>query len=186
MRQLTRNLNHSTKPLTRGLHMRAAAKLQQRQQQAPKPRLFPSSSLTRSFSVARPVFKGLQPDQEEPAPKESEDIHTLRDPTPISDEEYNEHAEKLLEEICAKIEEMQESRDDVDAEYSVCFSLSLHTITSILTNALSCPILTGRSPKHHFSPSWNLCPQQAATEQADLAQQPDNGPQEVRLGRQGR
>ena len=124
MRQLTRNLNHSTKPLTRGLHMRAAAaKLQQ---QVPKTRLLlPSLSLARSFSVARPVFKGLQPDQEEPAPKESEDIHTIRDPTPISDEEYSEQAEKLLEQICARIEEMQETREDVDAEYSVCLPLPL-------------------------------------------------------------
>ena len=43
------------------------------------------------------------------------------DPTPIEEAEYHEHAEKLLEEIVVKIEELQESREDVDADYSVSF-----------------------------------------------------------------
>lgn len=116
MRQLTRTL--PTKPLTRSLHVRAASKLQH----APKPRLLATQSPARSFSAARPAYKGLQPDQEDPAPVESEAIHIIKDATPISDEEFHEQAEKLLEEICQKMEEMQESRDDVDAEYSVCLS----------------------------------------------------------------
>lgn len=116
MRQLSRTI--STKPLTRGLHQRAAFKLA-----APKPRLSSASSIqSRNISISRTAFKGLQPDQEEPKPVEAEDNHDISEPTPIDDAEYHERAELLLEEIVQKMEEMQESRDDVDAEYSVCLS----------------------------------------------------------------
>lgn len=115
MRQLTRTV--STKPISRGLQQRAASKLQ-----VPRSQLIGSVSLqSRCFSVSRPASLGLQPDTEDPKPKESEPVHHLKDPTPISDEEFHERAEALLEEICAKMEAMQESRDDIDAEYSVCF-----------------------------------------------------------------
>lgn len=116
MRQLSRTI--STKPLTRGLHQRAGFKLA-----APKPGLLSASSIrSRKISTSRTSFKGLQPDQEEPKPVEAEDNHDISEPTPISDAEFHERAELLLEEIVQKMEEMQESRDDVDAEYSVCLS----------------------------------------------------------------
>lgn len=74
---------------------------------------------SRALSFSTTFRKGIQPDTEEPAPKESEPIHHLQDPTPISDADFHDRAEALLEEISAKIEDMQETREDVDAEYSV-------------------------------------------------------------------
>lgn len=115
MRQLTRTI--STKPLSRGLHQRATSKIQ-----APKPRILSSAqSQARCFSVSRPASKGIQPHSEDPQPKESEAIDDIKNPTPLSDAEYHDRAESLLEEIVAKMESMQEQRDDVDVEYSVCF-----------------------------------------------------------------
>ncbi|KAI9695181.1 MAG: Mitochondrial chaperone Frataxin [Bogoriella megaspora] len=40
------------------------------------------------------------------------------EPTPISDEEYHELADQYLDNAVARLEEMQESREDLEVEFS--------------------------------------------------------------------
>lgn len=42
-------------------------------------------------------------------------------PAEISIEEYHERADAFMEELVGKLEELQEKRDDVDVEYTVCY-----------------------------------------------------------------
>jgi len=59
------------------------------------------------------------PETEDPAPKTSEPIHHISDPTPVSEEEYHMHADQYLDAVVAKVEELQEGREDVDVENAV-------------------------------------------------------------------
>jgi len=60
------------------------------------------------------------PDTSDPAPAESEETHDVTDPTPLPDEEYHERADAFLEQVVNKMEEIQEGREDIDVEFSVC------------------------------------------------------------------
>lgn len=42
--------------------------------------------------------------------------------TPLTDQEFHEHADRYLNEVVQQIEELQESRQDVDFEHAVCDS----------------------------------------------------------------
>ena len=59
------------------------------------------------------------PDTEDPVPKETESHQEHLEPTPLEDDEFHEHADRYLEEVVSKVEEVGESREDVDVEYSV-------------------------------------------------------------------
>lgn len=59
------------------------------------------------------------PETEDPAPAEPAPTHHVSEPTPIEDEEYHERADEYLDEVVARVEELAESRDDVDVEYAV-------------------------------------------------------------------
>lgn len=59
------------------------------------------------------------PDSEEPKPKAPEPTYHVSEPTPIEDDEFHTHADEYLERVVARVEELQESREDVDVEYSV-------------------------------------------------------------------
>ncbi|GAB7350195.1 hypothetical protein MBLNU459_g0855t1 [Dothideomycetes sp. NU459] len=72
----------------------------------------------RCFSAAAAHFKGLSPDSEDPQPKESQPIEHVREPTPLEDEEYHERAEQYLDEIVARVEELQENKEDLELDYS--------------------------------------------------------------------
>lgn len=52
-------------------------------------------------------------------PKESEPSERPTVPTDISTAEYNQHADEFLDSLLAKIEKMQETRPEIDIEYSV-------------------------------------------------------------------
>lgn len=74
------------------------------------------------------------PDAENPAPKQSEDIEQPTTPTDISIEEYNQRADEYLDELVSRLEAEQETRPDVDVEYSVCLGVRLpgdSTLTDI-------------------------------------------------------
>lgn len=75
----------------------------------------------RCFSVASIRCKGLSPDSEEPAPKESQPMETeqVKEPTPLEDDEYHERSEQYLEEIVSRVEELQEGKEDLELDYSV-------------------------------------------------------------------
>ncbi|KAF2839634.1 Frataxin [Patellaria atrata CBS 101060] len=73
----------------------------------PGPREFHSS----------PSLSSLMPDAQDPGPKESESPEQ-KAPAQISSEQYHEIADQYLEELNSKLEAMQESREDMEVEYS--------------------------------------------------------------------
>ena len=60
------------------------------------------------------------PDSAEPSPSNPEpDAHKVTTPTEISDDEYHELADKYMDHLCEKAEQMQETKEEVDVEFSV-------------------------------------------------------------------
>lgn len=86
----------------------------------------------RAFHASKPVFKGLSPETDNPQPKQPE-AHTATAPSPteITVEEYHQASDAYMDTIVAKLEQLQEQREDVDVEFSVriyfssTYSLSL-------------------------------------------------------------
>ncbi|KAH6891233.1 hypothetical protein B0T10DRAFT_306140 [Thelonectria olida] len=72
----------------------------------------------RSFSTSPVRGKGIMPDSENPAKAEPADDSTSFAAVELSDADYHEIADEYLDNIVAKFEELQDSRDDVDVEYS--------------------------------------------------------------------
>lgn len=73
------------------------------------------------FHISTAFSKGITPDAEDPSPKELPGEHVTQ-PTDTTDEVYHEISDRYLEGVLAKLEEMQESREDLDVEFSVCVS----------------------------------------------------------------
>lgn len=81
-------------------------------------------------------------------------------PAEISTEEYHQRADIFMDELVAKLEDLQEQRDDLEVDYSVCVT-SLELLARYLKTNPSSAV--GWSP-HCFVPSsWNLHPEQAAS-----------------------
>jgi len=59
------------------------------------------------------------PDTHDPQPPQNEPEAHPTQPTDVSDEDYHEHADRYMESAHDKAEQMQESREDVEVEYSV-------------------------------------------------------------------
>ena len=60
------------------------------------------------------------PDAEIPkAPEPEPDAHAVTAPADVSDEEFHEHADRYMESLNEKAEALQDSRQDVEVEYSV-------------------------------------------------------------------
>ncbi|KAI9737260.1 MAG: Mitochondrial chaperone Frataxin [Claussenomyces sp. TS43310] len=76
-----------------------------------------SSASSRSFSTSPPTRKGLSPESEDPQLKAAW-TEAAREPTEVSIEEYHEISDAYFENMIAKLEELQEAREDVDVEYS--------------------------------------------------------------------
>lgn len=77
-------------------------------------------TIIRSFSTTLPAQKGLSPDSEDPQPKEAEPHALDAAPVELSNERYNQLSDDYMDAIVSKLEELQEEREDVDVEYSVC------------------------------------------------------------------
>ena len=125
--------------------------------------------------------------------------HPLRapEPAPISLSEYHDRSDSYIETLLQQLEELQEDREDVDVEFSVCptpppiasvwisslpsfsyFSLispppPLHHPTSadphvhMLKDVMLYP---GRSTDPQIPTARHIRPQQATSQQADMAQ----------------
>jgi len=53
------------------------------------------------------------------AGKESEPHQEVTQPTPITEEEFHQKADKFFEDLVTQLESMQEEKDKLDVEYSV-------------------------------------------------------------------
>lgn len=69
------------------------------------------------------------PDAEEPQPPARVEESRASEPTPLEDEEYNTRADEYMDIVHEKAEEIQEGREDVEVEYSVCLSVPSEVIT---------------------------------------------------------
>lgn len=61
------------------------------------------------------------PDSEDPPPPQQEAakvVHATQ-PTDLGEEEYHTHADEVMNAVHEKAEQLQESREDVEVEYSV-------------------------------------------------------------------
>jgi len=74
----------------------------------------------RSFSTVLRSFKGLSPESENPQPKEPEAHDIAASPAVLSIEQYNILSDEYMDTLVERLEELQEEREDVDVEYSVC------------------------------------------------------------------
>lgn len=74
----------------------------------------------RLFSVTPAASKGLSPESEDPHPKQAESNTTGAQPAALTSEQYHELADAYMDSMVEKMEQLQEERDDVDVEYSVC------------------------------------------------------------------
>lgn len=75
------------------------------------------------------------PHTDEPSPSNPEpDTHKISIPTEISNDEYHEHADRYLESVHERAEQLAENREDVDVEYSVSPSLRPPPVNSSKPN----------------------------------------------------
>jgi len=62
----------------------------------------------------------MMPDSEDPQPPNPEpEAHQTTVPTEVSEDEYHEHADRYMNTLNERAEALQESREDVEVEYSV-------------------------------------------------------------------
>ncbi|EMC95074.1 hypothetical protein BAUCODRAFT_47876, partial [Baudoinia panamericana UAMH 10762] len=62
---------------------------------------------------------GLMPDTHDPQPPSTtEPHHDAKQPTEVSEEEYHEHADRFMDSLHDRAEELQEERQDVEVEYA--------------------------------------------------------------------
>lgn len=78
------------------------------------------ATLDRRFTTATNPQQSAVPPRTEPAANE---------PTPISIDEYHKLSDAYIDTLVAQLEEMQEEREDVDVEYSVCSSPPLPNLS---------------------------------------------------------
>lgn len=122
MLRLARTASHNAGPSPQRHYMSAIRAISFRHAASPA---IPTANrhifATRSFSSTRTIQKGIRPETEEPQPKETWQP-VSREPTKLTDEQYHEVADVYFERMVAQFEELQERREDIDVEYSVCQS----------------------------------------------------------------
>lgn len=78
----------------------------------------------RALSTTSIQYKGITPDSEDPKPSSPEPTSTSVEPMELTNEQYHEVADLYIDNLVAKLEQIQEEREDVDVEYSVFFPIS--------------------------------------------------------------
>jgi frataxin len=94
---------------------------------------------TRPFSSTPISPKGISPESENPQPTPKEPTAGAPKPAGISAEVYDELSNVYMDRIVEKLEHLQEEKEGVDVEYSVC-ALPLYSTNEIemLTNLPIC------------------------------------------------
>lgn len=75
----------------------------------------------RTFTSTSNLRKGLSPETDDPKPQEAEDHNSSVAPTDITIEEYHKISDKYMDKMVEELEALQEDREDVDVEFSVCY-----------------------------------------------------------------
>lgn len=120
------------------------------------------------------------PDTEDPQPpKEKPEEGPPKQPTELTDEEYAIVADEYMELVHEKAELIQETREDVEVEYSV----SAPSIDIIYTQLII--YSPGRRAVNNVPTRRYLHHQQAAPEQANLAFVATVRTEAIRLGAGG-
>ena len=97
-----------------------------------------SRSCRAAFSTSSHRAAGIMPESEEPPPKATEHLPSRpAEPTPLTDEAYHGQADTYLENLMARIEELQEKREDIDCEFTVRVVV-LHSSTFLLCTRSRC------------------------------------------------
>lgn len=139
----------------------------------------------RSFCSSPASCKGITPGSSDPAPPNPEPnyigVKQVTEASYISEPEYRDRSEEYINALMAEIERTQEEQgSEVEAEYSVCEAhlSGRKNLTALYLHTFD----IGRSSQRRRSWDRHLRPQQAAPEQADMAQLANIRPQAVRLG----
>ncbi|OAQ97520.1 hypothetical protein LLEC1_01947 [Akanthomyces lecanii] len=72
----------------------------------------------RSFSLSAPLRKGIMPDTESPAKEAPAAPEPSYGAVELSEAEFHELADEYLEGVLAQFEALQDSREDIDIEFS--------------------------------------------------------------------
>ncbi|KAK3370848.1 hypothetical protein B0T24DRAFT_531954 [Lasiosphaeria ovina] len=78
----------------------------------------PSAVVTPRFISNSPQRKGITPDDKPPQPKDVDLSPVIKTPAVITDSEYHSVADEYLERLVSHLEDIQDTREDVDVEYS--------------------------------------------------------------------
>jgi frataxin len=74
----------------------------------------------RAFSSTPAAFKGLSPESENPQPTPKEPLSGAAKPAGITAEQYEELSNEYMDRIVEKLEQLQEEKETIDVEYTVC------------------------------------------------------------------
>ncbi|KAM3084389.1 Mitochondrial matrix iron chaperone [Clarireedia jacksonii] len=83
-------------------------------------RPFFKSESIRSITYTNRVRKGISPESENPQPHEPEGNAPHKQATELTAAQYQELSDEYMNMVLEKLEELQEEREDIDVEYSVC------------------------------------------------------------------
>jgi frataxin len=82
-------------------------------------KVYPAAIAAPKFISSSPNLNGITPDDEPPKPKDLATPEVVRAPAEITDNEYHNIADEYLDRLLHHLEDLQDSREDVDVEYSV-------------------------------------------------------------------
>lgn len=85
--------------------------------------LLPRSTVPRFYSTAGPNGNMITPDKQPVQLKEEAAPTVVRAATELTDDEYHKLADQYMDRLVTHLEELQDEREDIDVEYSVCHSL---------------------------------------------------------------
>lgn len=79
----------------------------------------PQSVPTPRFISTSADRKGITPDNEPPKPKDVDTPEPVRTPAEITEAEYHTVADAFMERLLNHLEELEESNEEIEVEYSV-------------------------------------------------------------------
>lgn len=74
----------------------------------------------RSFSLCATLRKGIMPDTESPAKQAPASPEPTYGAVELSEAEFHDIADEYLEGVLTQFEALQDTREDIDIEFSVC------------------------------------------------------------------